>query len=144
MGAPDIYQSLPCGKRQLSPVGRKHISCLKIKGQVSSWHMLAVELKTYFVSFDKINIHSNTMEFAYILDEAAKLSNYDKVFFSIIIWSIYAQKLNQDTVCSCHGNFWQMRTVGILEKDSVTYYPITFRRWANPILMRINCIINLN
>lgn len=81
------------------------ISCLKIKGQESSWHKLAVERKTYFVSFDHINIHSNTMEFAYILDEAAKLSNYDKVFFSITIWSIYAQKLNQDTVCSCHGNF---------------------------------------
>jgi len=25
-------------------------------------------------------------------------------------------------------NVWQMRTVGILEKDSVTYYHITFRR----------------
>lgn len=45
------------------------------------------------------------MEFAYILDEPAKLSNYDKVFFSIIIWSIYAQKLNQDTVSCCHGKY---------------------------------------
>lgn len=81
------------------------ISHLKIKGQVSIWHSLAVKRKTYFVSFDQINIHSNTMEFAYILDEPAKLSNYDKVFFSIIIWSIYAQKLNQDTVSCYHGKF---------------------------------------
>lgn len=81
------------------------ISHLKIKGQVSIWHSLAVKRKIYLVSFNQINIHSNTMEFAYILDEPAKLSNYDKVFFSIIIWSIYAQKLNQDTVSCCHGKY---------------------------------------